>query len=40
VVVAVLLVILLGIFAYLFFIDRRIGKLEKEINEKESHNRQ
>ena len=40
VVVAVLVLILVGIFVYLFFIDRKIGKLEKEINEKESHNRQ
>jgi len=40
VVVAVLSVILVGIFVYLFFIDRKIGKLEKEINEKESHRNQ
>jgi CcmD family protein len=40
VVVAVLAVILIGIFVYLFFIDRKIGKLEKEINEKESHKHQ
>ncbi len=39
VVVAVLALILVGIFVYLFFIDRKIGKLEKEISEKESHNR-
>jgi CcmD family protein len=31
VVVAVLSVIMTGIFVYLFFIDRKIGKLEKEI---------
>ena len=37
VLVAVLAVILAGIFVYLFFIDRKIGKLEKEISEKESH---
>ena len=37
VVVAVLAVILIGIFVYLFFIDRKIGKLEKEVREKESH---
>jgi CcmD family protein len=35
VVVAVLVVILLGVFAYLFFIDRKISKLEKEVEEKE-----
>ena len=40
VVVAVLAVILIGIFVYLFFIDRKIGKLEKEIREKESHKHQ
>ncbi|MCX6287302.1 MAG: CcmD family protein [Bacteroidetes bacterium] len=40
VVVAVLALILVGIFVYLFFIDRKIGKLEKEINEKESHKQQ
>ncbi|MCX6284515.1 MAG: CcmD family protein [Bacteroidetes bacterium] len=40
VVVAVLALILVGIFVYLFFMDRRIGKLEKEIREKESHNSQ
>jgi CcmD family protein len=40
VVVAVLAVILIGIFVYLFFIDRKIGKLEKEISEKESHKHQ
>lgn len=31
VVVAVLSIILVGIFVYLFVIDRKIGKLEKEI---------
>jgi CcmD family protein len=31
VVIAVLSVIMTGIFVYLFFIDRKIGKLEKEI---------
>ena len=39
VVVAVLALILLGIFVYLFFLDRKVSKLEKEISEKESHNR-
>jgi CcmD family protein len=33
VVVAVLSVILIGIFVYLFFMDRKIGKLEKEIQD-------
>ena len=33
VVVAVLSVILVGIFVYLFVMDRKIGKLEKEIKE-------
>jgi len=36
VVVAVLALILTGIFAYLFFLDKKIGKLEKEIGEKEN----
>ena len=30
VVVAVLSIILIGIFVYLFIMDRKIGKLEKE----------
>jgi CcmD family protein len=34
VVVAVLAVILCGIFLYLFTIDRKLRKLEKEIEEK------
>ena len=34
VVVAVLAVILTGIFCYLFTIDRKVRKLEKEIEEK------
>jgi CcmD family protein len=34
VVVAVLAVILIGIFIYLFSIDRKLRKLEKEIKEK------
>jgi len=34
VVVAVLAVILVGIFIYLFTIDRKLRKLEKEIEEK------
>ena len=33
VVVAVLSVILIGIFVYLFVMDRKIGKLEKEIKD-------
>ena len=36
VVVTVLAVILAGVFVYLFFIDRKVGKLEKEIREKEN----
>ena len=36
VVVAVLAVILIGIFGYLFTLDRKISKLEKEVNEKSS----
>jgi CcmD family protein len=31
VVVAVLSIILIGIFVYLFVMDRKIGKLEKEM---------
>ena len=38
VVVAVLAVILVGIFGYLFTIDRKLRKLEKEINEKSTQN--
>lgn len=34
VVVAVLAVILVGVFVYLFTIDRKVRKLEKEIEEK------
>jgi CcmD family protein len=37
VVVAVLAVILTGIFIFLFFIDRKIGKLEKEIKKDQTH---
>ncbi len=37
VVVAVLAVILVGIFIYLFSIDRKVRKLEKEIEEKLTH---
>jgi len=35
VVVVVLAVILIGVFIYLFILDRRIGKMEKFLNEKE-----
>ena len=34
VVVAVLAIILIGIFVYMFFIDCKISSLEKEIEEK------
>ena len=34
VVVAVLTVILIGVFVYMFFIDRKVRNLEKEIGEK------
>jgi len=37
VVVAVLAIILVGIFVYLFFIDRKVRKLEKELEDKKSH---
>ena len=37
VVVTVLAVILAGIFIYLFTIDRKVRKLEKEIEEKSTH---
>jgi len=40
VVVTVLAIILVGIFVYLFFIDKKIGRLEKEIKEKESQRQQ
>jgi len=35
IVVAVLAVILVGVFVYLVFMDRKIGKIEKELKEKE-----
>jgi CcmD family protein len=38
VVVAVLSLILIGIFVYLFFIDKKIGKLEKEIKSESKRN--
>lgn len=34
VVVAVLSIILVGIYVYLFFIDRKVSKIEKEVREK------
>jgi len=34
VVVAVLAIILVGIFSYLFVIDRKVNKLKKEVEEK------
>jgi CcmD family protein len=37
VVVAVLAVILIGVFVYLFTIDRKLRRLEKEIEEKLTH---
>jgi CcmD family protein len=36
VVVAVLAIILVGIFVYLFSIDRKVSKLEKEMEAKKS----
>lgn len=36
VVIAVLAFILVGLITYLFFLDRKIGKLEKEIQETKS----
>ncbi len=33
IVVAILAVILVGIFVYLFFMDRKISKIEKEVSE-------
>ena len=35
VVVVVLAVILIGVFIYLFILDRRIGKMEKFLKEQE-----
>jgi CcmD family protein len=40
VVVTVLAVILIGVFIYLFTIDRKLRKLEKEIEEKLIHGKQ
>jgi CcmD family protein len=34
VVVTVLAIILIGVFVYLFFIDRKVKRLEKEMEEK------
>lgn len=40
VVVAVLAVILVGLFVYLFIMDRKVSRIEKELmQEKESKNR-
>jgi len=36
VVVAVLAIILVGIFVYLFYIDRKVSKLEKEVESKKN----
>jgi len=38
VVVAVLSIILIGIFVYLFIMDRKIGKLEKEMKAESTQN--
>jgi CcmD family protein len=38
VVVAVLSIILIGIFVYLFVMDRKIGKLEKEVKAESTKN--
>jgi len=35
VVVAVLAIIMTGLYVYLFFIDRKLRRLEKQIREKE-----
>jgi CcmD family protein len=40
VVVAVLAIILTGIYIYLFVLDRKISKIEKEFEEKLSERRQ
>jgi CcmD family protein len=37
VVVAVLAVILIGIFGYMFTIDRKLRKLEREVTGEENH---
>ena len=37
VVVAVLAVILTGLFVYMFSIDRKLRRLEKEVDEKQTH---
>ena len=39
VVVAVLAIILVGIFGYLFTIDRKVTRLEKELEEKKSESK-
>lgn len=40
VVVAVLALIMVGIIAYLFFLDRKIGRLEKEMVNRSIENQQ
>lgn len=40
VVVAVLATILVGIFVYLFFLDKKIGKIEKEITHESTRKEQ
>jgi CcmD family protein len=37
VVVAVLATILVGLFVYLFILDKKIGKVEKEIKAESTH---
>jgi len=34
VVVAIILVILVGLFAYLFLVDRKISRIERQLNKK------
>lgn len=40
VVVAVLALIMTGIFVYLFLLDRKIGRLEKEVENRSIENQQ
>lgn len=34
VVVAIILIVLVGLISYLFLLDRKVGKLEKQLNKK------
>lgn len=39
VVVVMILIVLIGLFAYLFLLDRKLNKMEKQLNEKKQTKR-